>query len=138
MKILYSFCFQWDFQSISHHFQKLIRVCNDEKDIYFLNICHVLLLALQKIGITRTLDNKSIDLKDSLVYRVRSTRFSHRIRSSFSSWINRINELKHQRSTMKVSTKLLNKLFHRLLYIEKEKRVFIEDFSILNKLFHLF
>ncbi|CAF4008628.1 unnamed protein product, partial [Adineta steineri] len=40
------------------------------KYICFLNVCHLLLLALQKIGITRTLDNAPIDLKDSLVYRL--------------------------------------------------------------------
>jgi len=61
---------KWDFQAIAYNFQKLIRVCNDEKDICFLNVCHVLLLALQKIGITRNLDNAPIDLKDSLVYRL--------------------------------------------------------------------
>ncbi|CAF1239013.1 unnamed protein product [Adineta steineri] len=61
---------KWDFQAIAYNFQKLIRVCNDEKDICFLNVCHLLLLALQKIGITRTLDNAPIDLKDSLVYRL--------------------------------------------------------------------
>ncbi|CAF1450391.1 unnamed protein product [Adineta ricciae] len=61
---------KWDFQAIAYNFQKLIRVCNDEKDICFLNVCHVLLLALQKIGITRNLDNASVDLKDSLVYRL--------------------------------------------------------------------
>ena len=49
------------------------RACNDNTDIYFLNIYHVLLLALQKIGITRNLDNASIDLKDPLVYRVNSS-----------------------------------------------------------------
>lgn len=64
--------FQWDFQSISHYFQVLIRACNDEKNIFFQNVCHVLLLALQKIGVTRNLDNSTIDLKESLVYRVRN------------------------------------------------------------------
>jgi len=60
----------WDFQAISAQFQKLIRICNEQKDLVFLNVCHVLLLALQKIGLTLNLDNKPIDLKDSLAERL--------------------------------------------------------------------
>jgi hypothetical protein len=69
---------------------------DDEKDIYFLNNCHARVLALQKLPITRNLDLPSIDLKDSLVYRLNSNmllwKLSNKILLSFS-WINQWIEL---------------------------------------------